>query len=263
MEAKIAALEEEISILKGEIKSILQEVRTAILASENPFTGTGAMTRPHSDPGDVKVVQLPAPPAPVAAASAPAPAPDYGPAHPPHGPATQPAPPPPYESVQHGSAPTAPRDEEGQPYEDVAAQMPRPEEARQAPPRRGPQSERRLVASAPRQDAPDVRALAALLTWVEETRERLDQRGYKVVLGLARYGALIDAELEQTLLTAAETVGGREPQEHTSVNDSIVALRQLEAILAPDTNVRRLSDYTRDKNESDGHYTEVRPSRRQ
>lgn len=35
--SKVAALEEEITILKGEIKTILQEVRTAVLARENPF----------------------------------------------------------------------------------------------------------------------------------------------------------------------------------------------------------------------------------
>ncbi len=114
-----------------------------------------------------------------------------------------------------------------------------------------------------RPSAPDVRALAALLTWVEETRERLDERRYRVVLNLARYGDLIDPELEKTLLDAAETVGGTQEQEHASVNDCIVALRQLEAILAPDANVRRLSDYGLNADESGGPHREVRPSRRQ
>ena len=35
--ARVTLLEEEVSVLKGEIKSILLEVRTAVLARENPL----------------------------------------------------------------------------------------------------------------------------------------------------------------------------------------------------------------------------------
>ncbi|HEY7269526.1 MAG TPA: hypothetical protein VH951_06840 [Dehalococcoidia bacterium] len=247
MEAKIAALEEEINILKGEIKSILQEVRTAILASENPFTGGQGAPRANvssvPDHQEPKVVQLTSPLAqPVQPEPAFVPAEDAGVA------ARQPlqamAPP-----AAAGPAPER-----------------RAEEASLRDAGRGTGAD---AAGEParRASQPDVRALAALLTWVEETRERLDERGYKVVLGLARYGDLIDQELETTLLAAAETVGGKETQEHTSVNDSIVALRQLEAILAgdgpSDGRIRRLGDYATTRDESDGHIREVRPSRRQ
>ena len=37
LQAKVTALEEDLSILKGEIKAILQEVRVAVLARQNPF----------------------------------------------------------------------------------------------------------------------------------------------------------------------------------------------------------------------------------
>jgi hypothetical protein len=37
LQAKLTALEEEVGILKVEIKSILQEVRVAVLARQNPF----------------------------------------------------------------------------------------------------------------------------------------------------------------------------------------------------------------------------------
>jgi hypothetical protein len=37
LQAQLAALEEEVGMLKGEIKAILQEVRVAVLARENPF----------------------------------------------------------------------------------------------------------------------------------------------------------------------------------------------------------------------------------
>ena len=38
LQARVTALEEEVGILKGEIKAILQEVRVAVLARQNPFT---------------------------------------------------------------------------------------------------------------------------------------------------------------------------------------------------------------------------------
>jgi hypothetical protein len=37
LQAQLSALEEEVGMLKGEIKAILQEVRVAILARQNPF----------------------------------------------------------------------------------------------------------------------------------------------------------------------------------------------------------------------------------
>jgi hypothetical protein len=37
LQARVTALEEEVGILKGEIKAILQEVRVAVLARQNPF----------------------------------------------------------------------------------------------------------------------------------------------------------------------------------------------------------------------------------
>src|SRR5581483_551380 len=212
MEAKLAALEEEISILKGEIKSVLQEVRTAVLASENPFGG-GAFARP------VPIAAEP-PASPTAAPVQPQPE-----AAPP--PEPPPAPPVAADSRPHAVTDAAPP---------IAPQGPVASPAAHAAP-------------APSRYLPDVHALAALLTWVEETRERLDETRYRIVLRLARYGALIDPDLEATLLEAGGTVASGEPAARPSVNDSIVALRQLEAILAepgtarrwPD-NLRRLSD---------------------
>jgi hypothetical protein len=229
MEAKLAALEEEINILKGEIKSVLQEVRTAVLASENPF-GAAAFARsqlpsagPPSEPG-VAPVQ---PQAEAATRTEPPPAPPPG----------------------HDSSPGA------------AIEPPpvAPAQTRVAAPAAdaGPLPSRPL---------PDIHALAALLTWVEETRERLDETRYRIVLSLARYGALIDPDLEATLLEAGSTVEPGTAAARPSVNDSIVALRQLEAILAgpgpgrweaPD-NLRRISDYAPGYPDAQ----EVRPSKR-
>ncbi len=258
MEAKLAALEEEINILKGEIKSILQEVRTAVLAAENPFTGGLAMRQAaaalEDKDAEPKVVRLQAPPAAPAAASA------------------EPQVPAPRQRMDAGAtAETESFDDDPAGYETAppayreASGRPRASDPSGAPSHlaRAPRQENREQLAERRPSAPDVRALAALLTWVEETRERLDERRYRVVLNLARYGDLIDPELEKTLLDAAETLGGMQDQEHASVNDCIVALRQIEAILAPDANVRRLSDYGLNADESGRSHREVRPSRRQ
>jgi hypothetical protein len=215
MEAKLAALEEEVSILKGEIKAILQEVRTAVLASENPFAG-GSTPRPAavvvSEPepeGEPRVIQLNPQPRPPNAAP---------------GPDTEPEPQT-YSYERRGSEP---------------AQV-RPVEAPEAP-----------VST---HQPPDIRALAALLAWVEETRERLDDQRFEIVLGLASYARLVDPPLEQTLRDAGRMVAAPDGSIKPSMNDCIVALRQLEAILAAPGPARRLYEV----NDS---YEEVRPSRR-
>jgi hypothetical protein len=222
MEAKLSALEEEISILKGEIKAILQEVRTAVLASENPFTGasTRAVAVPAT-PLEPTADSPPPAPAPQSRPEPAAPAQDAQPA-----PVAAPAP-------QAAAAPT----------------VPQPASAWPAPSARS---------------TADVRALAALLAWVEETRARLDSRRYRIVLGLASYGGLLDEDLERTLIEAGETVPGPAEDVSASMNDSIVALRQLEAILTPlpPESIRRLYEVRETHDEEDGPYREVRPSRR-
>ena len=61
--ARVTALEEEVSVLKGEIKMILTEVRTAVLARDNPFASTVFdLTAPPATPPLAAV-----PPPPVAA----------------------------------------------------------------------------------------------------------------------------------------------------------------------------------------------------
>src|SRR5262245_33149352 len=59
--AKIEALEEEVNLLKGEIKAILQEVRVAILTRENPVAVDGGVevSRPASSPPG-QIAALPA-----------------------------------------------------------------------------------------------------------------------------------------------------------------------------------------------------------
>ena len=62
LQAQLTALEEEVGMLKGEIKAILQEVRVAILARQNPFLSDD-LDRPAPvvpSPSPIDAAQLPA-----------------------------------------------------------------------------------------------------------------------------------------------------------------------------------------------------------
>jgi hypothetical protein len=85
LEAKVAVLEDEGKIIKGEVKQILTEIRTAVLARDNPFEDStprpqtpGVHVVSPSAPDAVARVQIIAPEQP--AASEPEPEPDLAPA---------------------------------------------------------------------------------------------------------------------------------------------------------------------------------------
>ena len=59
LQARVSALEEEVGILKGEIKAILQEVRVAVLARQNPFMDH-TIEAPASAPGVNVFTEIPA-----------------------------------------------------------------------------------------------------------------------------------------------------------------------------------------------------------
>ena len=50
LEPRVRQVEEDVAILKGEIKSVLMEVRTTLLSNSNPFTGAGAHTAAQALP---------------------------------------------------------------------------------------------------------------------------------------------------------------------------------------------------------------------
>ena len=57
LQAELTALQEEVGMLKGEIKAILQEVRVAILARENPFLADN-LERPGNAASPAQSVDL-------------------------------------------------------------------------------------------------------------------------------------------------------------------------------------------------------------
>jgi hypothetical protein len=189
---KVNALEEEIGILKGEIKTILQEVRTAVLARENLF----AVDAPES----LRLPPLAAEPAVVEASPQPAALPQA--INLSNGTAPEPGP----EPEATGPTPFPRRDET-----DIARPSPAPSKAN-----------RRW----------SLGSLATLIVWTQETAAEMDASDLDIVLSLARYGGLIDEELETTLTKlAAPAMEQNDQPRQKGVTDYLVALRELSALI--------------------------------
>jgi hypothetical protein len=71
LQARVTALEEEVGILKGEIKAILQEVRIAVLARQNPFMDH-VTDAPATGPSVNVYTEVPPTPAPAEPVAPPA-----------------------------------------------------------------------------------------------------------------------------------------------------------------------------------------------
>jgi len=187
--SKVTALEEEIAVLKGEIKTILQEVRTAVLARENPFA---------VDAYETPQVAVPAEPVP-----APAPVEQETPAE-----------------VVQLPATTEPQQTDSQSY------PPQPRVADET------DAARHATVTKLAKRRWSVGALATLVAWTQETASRMDASDLDIILSLARYGGLIDEELEATLtkLSAPLLTPNQEPR-NKGVSDYLLALRELAALI--------------------------------
>ncbi|HLF76748.1 MAG TPA: hypothetical protein VJB57_04590, partial [Dehalococcoidia bacterium] len=199
--ARVTALEEEVNVLKGEIKLILQEVRTAVLARDNPFAGGGLDSVAGAAPS----------PAVLPAFSPPDSGPVFAETSNGHSaavrpePETQADPPSPIRPVVSATPP--------------AVNGTKAEVVWQA----GEEAER------PRRWS--VHSLAALMSWTQESAQRFSKQDLGIVLSLARYGGLIDKDLETTLAELAEGLAPEEKPLRAGSNDFLLALRQLDALL--------------------------------
>ena len=198
--SKVTLLEEEVAVLKGEIKTILQEVRTAVLARENPFAA-----------GVHENLQIPTPqvePAPLPANQEPA--------------AQQPEAPP--KVVQLASAPEPAQPDATTPF------LGRDETDAARPMASKPPANRRW----------SVASLATLIAWTQETAARMDASDMDILLSLARYGGLIDTELEATLLKLSTPLFETDPQpRQKGVGEYLLALRELSALIEEAENNHR------------------------
>lgn len=229
--AQMAALEEEVKVLKGEIKSILEEIRSAVLAQDNPFDPEGGLRvfRPieRSGAGDESPSQ-----------------PDEGAL----GPTTPPVTDDPAEDALPGVMPAEPP---GAPPGDWGGPQtpPLPPMAGAAP---EPASPPPMAAAGPQAAPPpatpagnpepaqpaveaatvcpwSVSTIASLVAWVDET-SRLGSTHLHIILDLARFAGLLPQEAEEALLKVIKLATSRKDSATVSVNDTLVALRQLEAI---------------------------------
>ncbi len=75
-----------------------------------------------------------------------------------------------------------------------------------------------------------VPTIAGLVAWADETASRLGPSHLQMVLELARFAGLISPEAEEPLLKVIKLASSRKDSAAASVNDCLVALRQLEAI---------------------------------
>ncbi len=217
MEEKLNALEEEMSILKGEIKSILQEVRTAVLAAENPFA-PAAQRAPASPVLPFEAEPLPALPAIVPSAP---PVSDWPGARS-------------FQASEEQEDDLPPPALEPAPTEGRGGRKRRLERPSkdQAVASEGGSAGREKPAAPPATPRTSLRSLPSLLAWVEATRERLDEPQFALVLGFARYAGLIDSGLEELLTRAGALVPSTEAQEPATAGECIVAIRQLDTLLA-------------------------------
>jgi hypothetical protein len=84
-----------------------------------------------------------------------------------------------------------------------------------------------------------VSTIASLITWIDENSARLGQSHINMVLDLATFAGLMPKEAQEALLKVTKLVGSRRDKDSSSpsVNDLLVALRQLESILDPPEEV--------------------------
>jgi hypothetical protein len=203
--SQLANLEDEVKLLKGEIKSILKETRAAILASDNPFTSGGA--------APLRGSAAPSPELPTASGPFASFADDGRPTgagaddEPPRG-GAEPSPPAPPAGPFQGAGPAH------HPRESIRLLV--EEEAVIPPPEPGI----------------DLMTIASLLVWTEDAIATLGARRFRLMLELARAAQLLAPEIRDVLRDATEVWKSDDDAEHpASVSECLLQLRQLEAIL--------------------------------
>ena len=193
LEARVATLEDENKIIKGEIKHILTEIRAAILARDNPFDAEHASRGPVPFPGATSIAATPEEPAPrvepihIAPEPAPEPEPDEW----------------------------APEPYVSEPVKEPVMMAPPPVPAQPPAPHRPDWS---------------LLTIASLSAWAEEGMRRLGALRLEILLDLCEAAAHLTPEARGALSRVTE-MEIPAPQEPPSTNETVVILRQLDALL--------------------------------
>ncbi len=220
--AQMAALEDEFKVLKGEIKTILTEIRTAVLTRDNPFAPDAGVPvfRPVERPAAAD--QRSAEGEPGVEDVSPAPAPKQAPASEPPEAAPRVVQIDPGADYRTGErAPMVAPEQRVMPAEPVGSR-PGTLRAEAAPVSEAGQGADPAAWSVP--------TIAGLVAWADETASRIGPNHLQMVLELARFAGLIHPEAQEPLLKVIKLASSRKDGAAASVNDCLVALRQLEAI---------------------------------
>lgn len=194
LESRVATLEDEGKIVKGEVKQILTEIRSAILVRDNPFDADAAF-------GSKPTPQLNV----VSRQSEPVAKVEVHIAEPEH-PAVEAAP------QKPAPAPAASR-----PPEPSHDPIPlRPMQASVAPPAERPQW--------------SLLTIAALSAWAEEAMERIGSLRLEILLDLCEAAGHLTAEAREALSRVTE-LDIAEPASPPSTNETAAILRQLETLV--------------------------------
>ncbi len=222
LEGRVTALEDEVSILKAEIKSVLVELRPSFLAQNNPFTNPS-----------LNLAALPSAQAQQAAASngkepiAPV--------------LPEPRPEAPIHHVEEHFMPTA-----SATAEPSAQPVPKPAAAaRPEPVTRAVEpvvTETTVIQAADAVPAPprfDMNTLAMLMAWTQGNMARLNLSEMGSLLALARYGGVIERELEEILLKIADhfesetdaRTGQPRLKPTATISEYLLALHELHTVI--------------------------------
>ena len=225
LNAKIASLEDDVKLLKGEVKLILSEIRTAILGQDNPFADPGQALR--ADPGalesrpPIRVVRVASEDDEAETSEQPSP-----------------------------KAPEAIWDDEAEtlvPEPATAVEEPQPEEPAPAPVR--PVATRRAPAQPPEpvpiarvEPAPapapgstprwSLITVAGLAVWAEEAVKQIGSERLRILLDLCEFTGYLSGPAKEALLKVTSL--GLQAEERTtppSANECLVVLCQLDALM--------------------------------
>lgn len=194
LESRVATLEDEGKIVKGEVKQILTEIRSAILVRDNPFDGDGGMTRVA--PPALSIVQ----PEPQHIAVTPIIQVEHR---------TEAPPPPATAAATPPREPTPLRPQ--QDIQPIAAPAP----------------------IAPEQPQWSLLTIAGLAAWAEEAMARVGSLRLEILLDLCEAAGHLTPEARIALGRVTE-MDISEPQRSPSNNETVTILRQLDALVNDD-----------------------------
>ncbi len=206
---QMATVQDEVKLLKGEIKTILRELRTAVLSQDNPFATDASPPafQPVARPAPEESGEQPGDPG---AEEETLESPAELPAMPPAGPAA-----PPVAGLGAPSATSPAPVPPSQPPTPIHSDMEGDDGPAEQPARHW-----------------DLLTIASLTAWAEDSLGALGSKRYQLVLELAGFAGLVSQDVRDVLSRLDQGAPAEKEEERPmNINECLVVLRQLEAIL--------------------------------